>query len=528
MVSLVTGLLSSTLWYTLYCILGILAYAVIVLIIKPYLVYRRFKRFPNVYTSPSFRPLIGDVLDAIRDMKSDRAHYHNRRVIADDLQNYDMRLRYEGTEPVLLMVSSEAIEEFIKLTPMKIDRYNSNKGLSKLAGNTLSMIRSKKEYVGRRKLLMNELSLNSSSKYTPIMIDHTLSLIDEFQDGKQINLTPKFAELTHRIFTTILFGKVCDDLVNDKIPYEHPDGRIEYLHIRDALLNLSKAYYMHLLHPLTNMFRFVSDYKLLNPFKRDHKNLTNYEDAMRKIFYKAKGPDSICGRILSNTDFSENDKFFDIMMLIFGGTETSSHGILSSLYFLKKHPETHTKLVKELQDNGVTKEFILSQKDSESGRKFLDIIQDCDYLNCCIKEVLRIDSPTVEVFHYSALDDITIRDVQIPKGTIMRTEIHSVHYMEKYWKDPSVFKPERHNPDSDFFNQSKTEGKPYNHFIKGSFGHGTRTCPGQTFAMIELKVILAVLLTFMDYEIDEESITQEGVGFAIGSACILAPKIMLK
>ena len=44
-----------------------------------------------------------------------------------------------------------------------------------------------------------------------------------------------------------------------------------------------------------------------------------------------------------------------------------------------------------------------------------------------------------------------------------------------------------------------------------------RACPGQTLAILEIKVILAYFFMKFDYEVDPEILQKEGVGFGLGS-----------
>jgi len=62
----------------------------------------------------------------------------------------------------------------------------------------------------------------------------------------------------------------------------------------------------------------------------------------------------------------------------------------------------------------------------------------------------------------------------IPKGTEIWVDTYSVHYNEKYWKNPREFYPERfENPCIAFM----------------PFTLGPRNCIGQTLAMYEMKAI---------------------------------------
>ena len=59
-------------------------------------------------------------------------------------------------------------------------------------------------------------------------------------------------------------------------------------------------------------------------------------------------------------------------------------------------------------------------------------------MNNVVREVLRMDDPANEGFENVAVQDIEICGVQIPKGTVMRTNLTSAHYDEDYWMDGFV------------------------------------------------------------------------------------------
>lgn len=57
------------------------------------------------------------------------------------------------------------------------------------------------------------------------------------------------------------------------------------------------------------------------------------------------------------------------------------------------------------------------------------------------------------------------------------------------------------------------------------FGNGKRACPGQAFAMMEMKIILACFVSHFEYDVKEELLNKVGIGYAIGTADTLPCKI---
>lgn len=83
-------------------------------------------------------------------------------------------------------------------------------------------------------------------------------------------------------------------------------------------------------------------------------------------------------------------------------------------------------------------------------------------------------------------------DYQIPgtkylleKDTILILPIHAIHHDRDLYPNPEVFDPERFTP------EECAKRHPYAYM---PFGAGPRICIGMRFAMMELKVALAVLL----------------------------------
>ena len=105
----------------------------------------------------------------------------------------------------------------------------------------------------------------------------------------------------------------------------------------------------------------------------------------------------------------------------------------------------------------------------------------------------------------------------------MKLDLLSSHYNAKNWLDPYDFEPERHDIESEFYQKSKEAGKMPDVYSRRTFSHGTRSCPGMSFATLEMKIMIAYLVTHLEYEFEEGILEHEGIGFGIGSQ--FEPKI---
>lgn len=109
-----------------------------------------------------------------------------------------------------------------------------------------------------------------------------------------------------------------------------------------------------------------------------------------------------------------------------------------------------------------------------------------------INESLRL-YPPVSLLPRMAFEDIRLGDLHIPKGLSIWIPVLAIHHSEELWgKDANEFKPDR------FAGKSFAPGR---HFIP--FAAGPRNCIGQSFALMEAKIILSMMLSRFSFTISE-------------------------
>ena len=253
------------------------------------------------------------------------------------------------------------------------------------------------------------------------------------------------------------------------------DGTTKILSMKDFFLKYSKDEFDAYVSPKGRLFPFLVYYNLVEPYKTNLRNNRVIYKAIEEFLRKSKDDQSVYKQILNLNQFSEEEILSDMMIMLFGGYDTTSHLISSVLYQLHKHPNILEKLHENLKSHGV-----LSLDPNEES-KLKDIFEDCDYLNYVIKEGLRFDPPSPHTLPYFVKEDITICGVPISKGSIMRSYILFPHFNKDLWINPTEFIPERFDPESKFYKQSNPKS-----FVPFSFG--IRNCAGQTLAKIEAKV----------------------------------------
>lgn len=158
------------------------------------------------------------------------------------------------------------------------------------------------------------------------------------------------------------------------------------------------------------------------------------------------------------------------------------------LYLLGHHPEIQARAAAEVDALFEEDSANIDDNGSDDGDDkvtlTIDKIKSLKYLECCVKEGLRL-CPSVPFIGRRLHEDMDINGYPVPKGTILFVYIFMLH------RDPDIFpKPETFDPDR-FLPENSVGRHP---FAFVPFSAGPRNCIGQRFAMSELKVVLAYLL----------------------------------
>lgn len=105
-------------------------------------------------------------------------------------------------------------------------------------------------------------------------------------------------------------------------------------------------------------------------------------------------------------------------------------------------------------------------------------LNDLRYLDCCVKETLRL-YPSVPAIMRTLTEDTRTGDYTIPAGTSVALLVYAMHRNPKVYADADRFHPER-------FQSEKAAGRhPYAYI---PFSAGPRNCIGQKYAGLEIKV----------------------------------------
>ncbi len=181
---------------------------------------------------------------------------------------------------------------------------------------------------------------------------------------------------------------------------------------------------------------------------------------------------------------SDRERANDIMMMLLAGHDSTAYTAAWTLFELSRNPVEQEKLRYELNSKSLqdpTKSELLDHVIKESFR---------------LNPVVSIGSPRVlsrDVHVQKNELNGLQRDVMIPKGSIVVFPQILLGRNPKVFDDPETFKPSRWASPSE---QAIASYMP--------FAMGRRNCIGQTLAMCELNLILAILCPNFKFTVENE------------------------
>jgi cytochrome P450 len=212
------------------------------------------------------------------------------------------------------------------------------------------------------------------------------------------------------------------------------------------------------------------------PWARYHRALTRLNQRLtseiRRRRARGEAADDILGMMLAaryddGAAMSEVEILDQLRALLFAGHEATATVLAWAMYWLHRHPEMLAKATAEIAALG-----------ADPGPMAL---AELPYLEAVCKETLRLNPPVVDSARLTT-EPLALGPYVVPPGEAVRASAALLHAREELYPDADRFRPER-------FLERK-----FSPFEYIPFGGGARRCLGASFAMFEMKIILATIL----------------------------------
>ncbi len=159
----------------------------------------------------------------------------------------------------------------------------------------------------------------------------------------------------------------------------------------------------------------------------------------------------------------------EALVFMLAGHETTANAMSWFWYLMASHTEARDRMLAEVDD-------VLGTR-----RPGADDLGRLPWTTACLQEAQRYFS-AVWVISRLAVEDDVIDGHRIPRGTTVIIPIHHIHHDPRWWPDPETFDPSR-------FYVSKERHRS----VYLPFGGGRRICIGQSFALMEMVLMAAIM-----------------------------------
>jgi len=162
----------------------------------------------------------------------------------------------------------------------------------------------------------------------------------------------------------------------------------------------------------------------------------------------------------------------EVMTMVSAGHETTANTLSWALHLLCGAPEAEATLAAEV------KQVLGGEAPS------LESLGRLAFTEAAVKESMRL-RPPVWMLARSVEAPVTVKGVELPMGSMVFLAPWLTHRDARFWSQPLQYRPQR------FLNGETDEQPKYAYF---PFSGGPRMCIGNSFAMMEAKILLSAII----------------------------------
>jgi len=161
----------------------------------------------------------------------------------------------------------------------------------------------------------------------------------------------------------------------------------------------------------------------------------------------------------------------EVMTFLLAGHETTALALTWSFYLLARDPQAFARVREE------------AQRELAGRAPGADDLSRLPYAGMVVEEALRL-YPPAWLFERQANQDDVIEKYRVPKDALLIICPYVLHRHPAFWDHPERFDPER-------FTAERSAQRP--RFAYLPFGGGPRQCIGNQFALMEARLVLAMV-----------------------------------
>ncbi|BAZ42819.1 cytochrome P450 [Calothrix sp. NIES-4101] len=384
----------------------------------------------------------------------------------DNAKNYGdtFTLFNKSGNHLVYFCSPQALQQIYTADPSYFDAGRSNRGLGFLVGANSLIVLDGDRHSQQRQLLTPPFHGDRMRTYGDTIREITQQVMEEWEVGKPFNIRSSMQEVSLRVILRVVFGLDAGENLEN-------------------LRNLLSSLLDFISYPLMStslFFRFLQkDLGAWSPWGWVINQIQQIDELIYALIAERKTEDyqnrqdilslMMTARYDDGQGMSDVELRDELITLLLAGHETTASALTWAFYWIDYLPEVRENLLTEL--NSVDKNLQLSN------------IAKLPYLTAVCQETLRIYPIIMTSFPRVVKKPIEIVGYNLPVGTVIIPGIYIAHHREEVYPEADKFKPER-------FLERQFSAYEYL-----PFGGGNRRCIGLAFAMYEMKIVLATVLS---------------------------------
>ncbi|MBE9177392.1 cytochrome P450 [Oculatella sp. LEGE 06141] len=358
----------------------------------------------------------------------------------------------------------EAIQAIFKANPKQFKVGSANGILSPLIGHESLISLDGDRHQRQRQLLMPSFHGERMQTYGSLMREITQRVAEEWVINLPFSVRPAMQEISLRVILQAVFGLGQGD-------------RFEQL--RQLLRSVLDLIGSPLSSSLLFMPSLQRDWGAWSPwgtFLRQRARIDellyseirqrrkNFDPTRQDILTLLLAARDEAGQPMSDVELRD-----ELMTLLLAGHETTASALTWALYWVHRVPHVRTRLLQELRTAG---------RDADPAA-----IARLPYLSAVCQETLRIFPVTPIAFPRITTTRFEVMGHRFAPDTVLIPCVYLAHHRPDTYPDSKQFKPERF---------LERQFSPYEYL---PFGGSNRRCIGMAFALFEMKLVLAEVLS---------------------------------
>lgn len=374
-------------------------------------------------------------------------------------------LRLPNNPPIVFFSDPEAIKEIFTSDPEKMPAGESRAILRPVVGQHSLLLLDGARHRQQRKLMMPPFHGDRMHAYGEVMRSVTDHIIDRWPSGRPFPLQPEMQAITLDVILRTVFG------VEEDVQLVQLRNRLtEFLTLSTSPLRLALSQFPR----LQFLFRSITNPERMQKLLQEVDELLYAQIAQRRAATHA-GHDDVLSMLIEAQDetgqqMSDVELRDELITLLLAGHETTATSLSWAFHWILQRADVQEKLHRELRQAG------------EIGKIPVRSIAKLEYLDAVIKETQRM-LPIIPLVPRVLHEPMRLGGQDLPAGVVVAPCTYLTHHRPDLWINPDHFDPDR------FLGKRLS---PYEFF---PFGGGIRFCLGAAFAIYEMKIVLAQVLS---------------------------------